>query len=239
MRFYYELFSVFFRIGLFTLGGGYAMLPLIEREIVDRKKWIGSDDFLDVLAVAQSLPGPIAVNTAVFVGYRTRGFLGSITGLLGTVMPSFLCMIIIASFFVGIRDNPVVGAIFTGIRPAVAALIAASVWSLGKKARLNWATGALALAAALAVWLGGISPAWVVLALALAGAMYPVSGRSGPRRSVRLSAPEGPDEKVDVAVGEDDPGEADVGGDSPDGGDPKGGDDLKKDDLKKGNGGNG
>lgn len=201
MRFYFDLFSVFFRIGLFTLGGGYAMLPLIEREIVDRKKWIGSEDFLDVLAVAQSLPGPIAVNTAVFVGYRTRGILGSITGLLGTVMPSFLCMIIIASFFVGIRDNPVVGAVFTGIRPAVAALIAASVWSLGKKARLNRITGALALAAALAVWLGGISPAWVVLSLALVGAMYPVSEQPKPHKgSVRLTAPEGPDEKVDVPI---------------------------------------
>lgn len=194
---------VFFRIGLFTLGGGYAMLPLIEREIVDKKKWISSDDFLDVLAVAQSLPGPIAVNTAVFVGYRTRGLPGSLTGLFGTVMPSFLCMIIIASFFVGIRDNPVVGAVFTGIRPAVAALIAASVWSLGKKAKLTWITGALALAAALAVWLGGVSPAWVVLALAFVGAMYPVSNKQTdrPKGSVRLTAPEGPDEKVDVPVG--------------------------------------
>lgn len=174
MRFYGELFLTFFRIGLFTLGGGYAMLPLIEREVVENKKWIKAEDFLNVLAVAQSLPGPIAVNTAVFVGYKTRGLAGSLVGLLGTVLPSFICMIIIASFFVGIKDDPTVAAVFTGIRPAVAALIAASVWSLGKKARLNWRTGGLALAATLAVWLAKISPAWVVLALALVGAMFPV-----------------------------------------------------------------
>lgn len=212
MRFYVDLFMVFFRIGLFTLGGGYAMLPLIEREIVDNKKWIGGDDFLDVLAVAQSLPGPIAVNTAVFVGYRTRGILGSIVGLFGTVMPSFLCMIIIAAFFSGIRDNPAVAAVFTGIRPAVAALIAASVWSLGKKAKLNWITGSLALAAALAVWLGGISPAWVVLALALTGALFfAEKPTSKANKSVRLNVPEASDAKVDVNVGDD-------GGDGGDGG---------------------
>lgn len=173
MRFYLQLFSVFFRIGLFTLGGGYAMLPLIEREVVDKKRWIDGEDFLNVLAIVQSLPGPIAVNTGVFVGYKTRGFAGAIVGLLGTVMPSFLCMAIIASFFSGMRDNLTVAAVFTGIRPAVAALVAASVWSLGKKAKLNVYTGALAVAAAMAVWLGSVSPAYIVLALAFIGAMFP------------------------------------------------------------------
>ncbi|MCC8108574.1 MAG: chromate transporter [Planctomycetes bacterium] len=175
MRFYAELFMVFFRIGLFTIGGGYAMLPLIEREIVEKKRWIGSEDFLNVLAVAQSLPGPIAVNTGVFVGYKTRRFPGAVVGLLGVVMPSFICMIILATFFVNIRENPTVAAVFTGIRPAVAALIAGSVVSLGRKARLTVWTGLLALAAALAVWLGRLSPAWIVLVLACVGAMFPVS----------------------------------------------------------------
>ncbi|MCD7896072.1 MAG: chromate transporter [Planctomycetaceae bacterium] len=175
MRFYAELFMVFFRIGLFAIGGGYAMLPLIEREIVEKKRWIGSEDFLNVLAVAQSLPGPIAVNTGVFVGYKTRRFPGAVVGLLGVVMPSFICMIILATFFVNIRENPTVAAVFTGIRPAVAALIAGSVVSLGRKARLTVWTGLLALAAALAVWLGRLSPAWIVLVLACVGAMFPVS----------------------------------------------------------------
>ena len=105
MRFHLDLFLVFFRIGLFTIGGGYAMLPLIEREVVDGRRWLGGEDFLNVLAIAQSLPGPIAVNTAVFVGYKTRGLAGAVFAVLGTVMPSFLCMTIIAGFFVGIRDN--------------------------------------------------------------------------------------------------------------------------------------
>lgn len=179
MKFHLQLFTTFFRIGIFTLGGGYAMVPLIEREVVEKKRWIESEDFLNVLAIAQSLPGPIAVNTAVFVGYKTRGLLGSIVGLLGTVLPSFICMIVIASFFVGIRTNATVTAVFTGIRPAVVALIAASVWSLGKKAHLTWKTGGLALAAAAAVWLGRVSPAWIVLALACVGAMFPAGRAEG------------------------------------------------------------
>ncbi len=175
MKFHIELFMVFFRIGLFTLGGGYAMLPLIEREIIDRKKWIESEEFLNVLAIAQSLPGPIAVNTATFVGYKLRGVSGCLAAVLGTVMPSFLCMILIALFFVGIKDNATVAAVFTGIRPAVAALIAASAWSLWQKAKMTRLTGGLAIAAALCVWLAGLSPAWIVLAVALAGAMYPLA----------------------------------------------------------------
>lgn len=173
MRFYGDLFLVFFRIGLFTLGGGYAMIPLIEREVVENKKWLAGRDFVDVLAIAQSLPGPIAVNTAVFVGYKVRKLPGSLVGLLGTALPSFLCMIIIAAFFVGFKDDPTVIAVFTGIRPAVAALIAASVWSLARKARLTWKSAFIALGATLAIWLGRLSPAWVVLALALTGALFP------------------------------------------------------------------
>jgi chromate transporter len=181
MKFYVELFFVFFRIGIFTLGGGYAMVPLIEREVVDKKNWLGGREFIDALAIAQSLPGPIAVNTAVFVGFLTRRLPGAVVAALGTILPSFICMVVIATFFVNIRENPTVAAVFTGIRPAVAALVAASVWSLGKKARLNWMTILLALAAALAVWLGRVSPAYVVLALALVGAMFPVSAPEAAR----------------------------------------------------------
>ncbi len=179
MRFHIQLLCTFFRIGLFTLGGGVAMLPLIERDVVDKKRWMDGGEFLDVLAIAQTLPGPIAVNTAVFVGYRTRGVTGAVAGLLGAVAPSFICMVAIASFFMGVRENPAVAAVFTGIRPAVAALVAAAVWSLGKKAKLTIRTGALTLAAALAVWPGGISPAWIVLALACAGALFPAPAADG------------------------------------------------------------
>ncbi len=183
MKLYIDMFFVFFRIGLFTLGGGYAMVPLIEREVVQNKKWLESADFLDALAIAQSLPGPIAVNTAVFVGYKKRGITGSFVGALGTVLPSFICMLVIAMFFSHIRENPVVAAVFTGIRPAVVALIAASVWTLGSKAKLNWFSGGIALAAALAVWQIRVSPAWVVVGLAAVGCLFPINGRddaSGP-----------------------------------------------------------
>ncbi|MDR1520046.1 MAG: chromate transporter [Planctomycetota bacterium] len=177
--FHLDLFLVFFRIGLFTLGGGYAMVPLIEREVVEKKGWLGGSEFIDALAVAQSLPGPIAVNTSVFVGYKTAGLKGSLTGLLGTALPSFICMLVIAAFFSGIKDNPAVISIFAGIRPAVAALIAASVWSLGRKAGIGWLNAAIALPVALAVWLGGLSPAWVVLILAAAGIWFPAARKDG------------------------------------------------------------
>lgn len=177
MKFYIDLFLAFFRIGAFTLGGGYAMVPLIEREVVENKKWLEGTEFIDALAIAQSLPGPIAVNTSVFVGYKVRGLVGSLVGLLGTVLPSFICMLVIAAFFSQIRENPTVAAIFTGIRPAVVALIAASVWSLGKKAKLNWFTAGVGLAAALAVWLANLSPAWVVMILAVFGALFPFNGK--------------------------------------------------------------
>ncbi len=180
MSFYIELFLVFFRIGLFTLGGGYAMVPLIEREVVENKKWLGGTEFLDALAIAQSLPGPIAVNTSVFVGYKMRGIVGSLVGTLGTVMPSFICMLVIAVFFSHIRENPTVAAVFTGIRPAVVALIAASVWTLGSKAKLTWFTGGIALAAALAVWQVRLSPAWVVAGLAVLGCLFPVNKKETP-----------------------------------------------------------
>lgn len=173
MRAYIRIFLSFFKIGFFTLGGGYAMLPFIEREVVVRRAWIGGGDFLDALALAQSLPGPVAVNTAVFVGYRIRGLRGSLAAMLGSVMPSFIVMILAAAFFAGIKDNPRAAAAFAGLRPAVAALVAASAWSLAKRARLDRLKAGIALAAALAVWLGGVSPAWIVVSLALAGALRP------------------------------------------------------------------
>lgn len=168
-----QLFTSFFRIGFFTLGGGYAMLPLIQREVVETKKWLDNRDYLDSLAIAQSLPGPIAVNSSVFVGYKTAGFAGAVCATLGTVAPSFICMVAIAMFFSTIRENPAVEAAFKGIRPAVAALIAASVWSLAKGAKLTPPTAMLAVGAALAVWLGSVSPVWIVLGLAAIGVFFP------------------------------------------------------------------
>ena len=148
-----QLFSSFFKIGLFTFGGGWAMISIIEREIVDNHRWIERDEFLDLLAVAQSLPGILAVNIATSVGDKVRGMRGSVTAALGTILPSFLIILCIAIFLTPdmIKGNRVVSAIFMGIRPAVVALIVAPVITSAKAARLTWRTVWIPLVVALMI----------------------------------------------------------------------------------------
>ena len=110
------IFASFFKIGLFTFGGGYAMLPLIEQELIAKRGWIEHKEFLDLLTLAQSVPGPIAINTSVFVGYKMRGLKGAVAALLGSVLPSFVIILAIALLFADIRHNPVVDAAFKGMR---------------------------------------------------------------------------------------------------------------------------
>ncbi len=131
---YAQLFSSFMRIGAFTFGGGWAMISLIEREVVDNRKWIKREEFLDLLAVAQSLPGILAVNISVAVGDHLRGMKGSVAAALGTIMPCFLIILAIAVFLTPdlIQNNHVVSSIFRGIRPAVVALIIAPVIKIGR-----------------------------------------------------------------------------------------------------------
>ncbi|WP_443110693.1 chromate transporter [Caloramator sp. mosi_1] len=119
----FELFMSFAKIGAFTLGGGYAMVPLIQEEVVDKKKWIDKEEFLDILAVSQSTPGALAVNMSVYIGYRLRGVLGSIFAALGCVLPSFLSILFIAAFLTNFLDYKYVKKFFQGAGPAVAALI--------------------------------------------------------------------------------------------------------------------
>ena len=160
----WQLFWSFFKIGAFTFGSGYAMIPMIEKEVVDRKKWFGSEDFYNHLALAQSSPGPIALNTAVFVGYRQKGWIGALTAVLGTVIPCFTIILVIAIFLGDIRGNEYVEAAFRGIRPAVVALIAAPLVKMAKSARISWLTALIPIAAALLIWLGHVNPVWVILA---------------------------------------------------------------------------
>ena len=127
-----QLFFTFFKIGATTFGGGYAMLPIIKREVVERFAWLSDEEFVDTLAVTQSIPGAIAVNSAVFIGYKVRGCAGALLAMTGAVLPSFLVILLIAVFFVRFTEYPIVQAAFTGIRPAIAALIAAAVWKVGK-----------------------------------------------------------------------------------------------------------
>ncbi|MDR0976563.1 MAG: chromate transporter [Prevotellaceae bacterium] len=167
-----QAFFVFFKIGAFTIGGGYAMVPLIQAEIVDRRRWIAEADFIDLLAIAQSSPGVLAVNIAIFVGYRLRGLRGSIVTTLGTILPSFLLILAIALFFQGFRDNPVVERIFRGIRPAVVALIAAPTFSMARSARITLRTLWIPVVSALLIWLLGFSPIWIIIAAGVGGYLY-------------------------------------------------------------------
>ena len=172
MRFYFDLFYSFFKIGAFTLGGGYVMIPLIEKEVVDNRQWIQQDDFTDMLALAQSAPGPIAINTAVFVGYKLRKLKGLVVAVSGVVIPAFATILLVAVFFAGIKDNPVIERIFAGIRPAVVALIVVPVVNMLKKGGFRFGIISIALVSALAVWWSGISPVWVIAVAGLAGIVY-------------------------------------------------------------------
>ncbi|SDZ97387.1 chromate transporter [Porphyromonadaceae bacterium KH3R12] len=166
---YWEIFIVFFKIGAFTFGGGYAMIPLIRNEVVNKKRWIQDDEFIDMLAIAQSMPGPIALNTALFVGNKRRGFKGSLFSAAGVILPSFIVILLIAMVFTQFKDNEVVERIFKGIRPAVVALIVAPLLSLGKSAGVRWKNLWIPVAVALAVWQLNVSPMYIVLAAILLG----------------------------------------------------------------------
>ena len=127
-----DIFVSFFKIGLFTFGGGYAMIPLIEKEIVEKKKWVGREEITDILAVSQSIPGAIAINSATFIGFKISGRKGALVATLGVILPSFVIISFIASFFSKFGDNHIVKSVFAGIRPAVVALIAFAVVKVGK-----------------------------------------------------------------------------------------------------------
>lgn len=152
-RDYWQLFTSFFKIGAFTFGGGWAMISVIEKEIVDRHGWIEREEFLDLLAIAQSMPGILAVNIATAIGDKIGGMKGSIVASLGTILPSFLIILAIAIFLTPetIKNNRVLSAIFMGIRPAVVALIIAPVVTSAKAARLTIKTVWIPLVVALMI----------------------------------------------------------------------------------------
>lgn len=172
MNIYLESFGIFFKIGAFTMGGGYAMVSLIEDEIVDKRKWISKDDYIDLLAISQSTPGIFAVNIAIFIGYKLRGVKGSILTALGTILPSFLIILAIAIFFQSFQHNPIVERIFKGIRPAVVALIAAPTFSMAKAAKINRYTIIIPVLSALLIWLFGVSPIYIIILAGIGGYIY-------------------------------------------------------------------
>jgi chromate transporter len=172
MNIYLQLFSSFAKIGAFTIGGGYAMIPLIQREVVERKKWLDNSEFLDILAISQSAPGILIINISIFIGEKQRGLKGSIAAAIGSALPSFLMILIIAHFFNAYKDNAIVSRVFQGIRPAVVALIAVPLISLSRSANLNKYTAFIPVATVLLIVLLGISPIWIILSGALLGLFH-------------------------------------------------------------------
>lgn len=172
-KLYFRLFWTFFKIGAFTFGGGWAMISIIEREIVDKNKWIGKEEFLDLLAVSQSLPGILAVNISVSIGDKLRGLKGSAVAALGTILPSFLIILAIAIFLTPdiIKNNPVVSKIFMGIRPCVVALIIAPVITSAKAAKINLKTVWIPVIVAGLIYIGW-NPIVFILLGGLGGYLY-------------------------------------------------------------------
>lgn len=133
----FEMFTTFLKIGAFSFGGGYGMIPIVQDEIVYKRKWIEEEEFLDAMAIAQGSPGAMAVNVSIYVGYKLKGGLGAVVAVLGSILPSFFIMVIIGKFLYQYRDNPILDRVFLGIKPAIVALILSAVYSLGKNARLR------------------------------------------------------------------------------------------------------
>ena len=148
------------------------MIPLIEEEVVNKKQWVSKDEMLDLIAIAQSCPGVFAINIAIFIGYKLKKERGALATALGTALPSFLIILVIAMFFQQFEDNRVVAALFKGIRPAVVALIAVPTFNLARQAQLNKFTLWIPVVSALLIWLLGVSPIWIIIIAGIGGYIY-------------------------------------------------------------------
>lgn len=177
-------FWAFFKIGAFTLGGGYAMIPLMKAEVVDKQKWIDEERFLDMIAVTQSAPGPIAVNTSIYIGYELSGLTGSIVAALATVLPSFLILLIVAMFYTTIKSNIYIKKAFKGIYPAVFVLIFSAAVNLRKvalKNRINVITLVISLFSLIIL---DLHPIVVILISGISGAIFNNKETGSTRRKI-------------------------------------------------------
>lgn len=165
------IFAIFAKIGAFTIGGGYAMIPLIKHEIMSRD-WLEDEEIDEIIVLAQSAPGIIAVNMAIYTGYKLRGFRGSIAATIGAVLPSFVMILLIGMAFESIWDNPVVKSIFQGIRPVVVALILVPMVRMAIKGNRTWWSWLLSIASLLMVTFVKVSPIWIILVLITGAVLY-------------------------------------------------------------------
>ena len=164
----WQIFWVFAKIGAFTIGGGYAMIPIIQAEM-SRRGWIGDDDLPDIVALSQSAPGVMAVNISIFAGHKLRGFKGSVAATLGSILPSFLIILGIAMFFSAFKDNPYVERSFKGIRPVVISLIAVPMINMARKSCKNMWTWLLAIVSLVLVAFLNVSPIYIILCVLVLG----------------------------------------------------------------------
>ncbi len=203
-----SMFVVFFKIGAFTFGGGYAMVPLMQKEVVDANGWVTNEEFLDMLGLAQTAPGPIAVNTSVFVGYRKAGLAGAIAAVAGTTLPSFLVILAIAMFFGQLRGSADAEAAFSGVRPAVVALVAGAAFRIGRAAVRDVCAAALCALAFTAIVALKVHPIPVIVGCAALGCVLfrgtSATASQGPGPSLptddsRVAEPDATDSRVDLS----------------------------------------
>lgn len=169
----WQIFSSFFKIGAFTIGGGYAMLPVMQREVVNRLGWLNEQEFMETIAVTQSAPGAIAVNTAILIGKQMAGLPGVVAGCLGAVLPSFIIILVIAAFFHNFLTWSPALNFFAGVRPAVVALIAHVAWKMGRRLVKNAVSLILFLVSlALIVLIPGLHPIWVIFGSGVATVLW-------------------------------------------------------------------
>ncbi|MBS4536460.1 chromate transporter [Clostridium sp. D2Q-14] len=167
MKELFKYFMTFFKIGFFTIGGGYAMIPILEKEVVDNNKWLTQEEFVDTIAIAQSAPGALAINACIFIGNKIKKISGAIACALGVAMPSFLIILTIAKFVYGFRDNIIVSKVFEGLTPAVVGLIGASLYSLVKSSGAKGKLFIVPVLAFIAIGIFNINPIFILLVAAI------------------------------------------------------------------------
>lgn len=158
-----KMFFIFMKIGTFTLGGGYAMIPLIQEEIVEKNRWIDEEEFIDIIALSQTIPGALAINSSTYIGYRLFGFKGALVGCLGTMLPSVAIILTIAIFFRRFGNQEWIASMFKGIRPAVVALILAAVLKLGKSLPKTMVNAGWVFTSVVAIAVFGIHPIMIIV----------------------------------------------------------------------------
>lgn len=166
-----QLFASFFMIGLFAFGGGYAVLSILQEEVV-RRGWMSAERFVDFIAISQSTPGPIAINMATFVGYEVGGVLGALVASVAVALPGMILMTVFACFLFHVYERPGMQSVFKGLRPAVVGLVAAAAWQIGLVAVVSWQAVAVSSICVVLLAKWRVGPVWLVIGSAIAGIIF-------------------------------------------------------------------